>query len=102
MGRNGNTQQELPLFKAPEIVIPFTKIPQPNGDILIRPGKPVVVEEMIGTSEAARLLGMSRRWVETECSEGRFRTAHKPGTKTKARWKVARSEVMERKQMAVE
>jgi hypothetical protein len=73
-------------------------VPQPDGSILVKPGKPVVAEAEIGTREAARMLGMSRRWVETECELGRFKTAHKPGTQPKSMWKIARAEVLDRRE----
>lgn len=81
----------------PEIIIPTIRIPLPNGEILLRPGKPILAEPEIGVTEAAKLLGMSRRWVELECSLGRFKTAHKPGTQRGSRWKIGRAEVLERK-----
>jgi hypothetical protein len=101
MGHNGHVsavQTDLPLFRPPTVVIPAIKIPQPDGSILFKAGKPILVEEMIGTAEAARLLGASRRWVETECSLGRFTSAHKIGVTTQSRWKLSRTEVLARQQ----
>ena len=94
MGRTN--QIELQLQTLPEIFCPAVRIPQPNGDILYRPGKPVILDQMIGTSEASKLLGMSHRWVVRECCEGRFKTAFKPSMLARARWKIARTEVLER------
>jgi hypothetical protein len=92
-----NSPQARMIF--PEVSFPTIKVPQPDGSILFKPGKPVAVEAEIGTREAARLLGMFRRWVETECELGRFKTAHKPGTQPKSNWKIARSEVLARREM---
>jgi hypothetical protein len=89
-------QTELPLFTPPEVMIPAIRIPQPDGSLLIKPGKPVVLEEHISTVEAAKILGMSQRWVLTECETGAFKTAFKPGKKPTSRWKISRSEVMSR------
>ncbi len=88
---------KAPVWRPSEVFIPTIRVPQPNGDILIRAGKPVVLEAMVGTSEAARILGMSVSWVETECREGRFTTAHKPGALSKSIWKVSRTEVLARR-----
>jgi hypothetical protein len=101
MGCNGHIagkQNDLP-FHPPTVVIPAIRIPQPDGSVLFRPGKPVIIEPMIGTTEASRLLGMSRRWVEAQCDLGRFATAHKPGQQPKSRWKISRSEVLDRRQI---
>lgn len=83
----------------PQVYVPAVKVVQLDGSILVKAGKPVVVEELIGTGEAARILGISQRWVETQCSEGRFTTAHKPGQQPNSRWRLARSEVVARKEM---
>ena len=83
----------------PEVTIPVLKIPQPDGSVLFKAGKPMVVESVIGTREAARLLGVPQRWVITECDLGRFKTAHKPGTRPKCIWKISRAEVLARKSL---
>jgi hypothetical protein len=85
-----------PVFNAPYVYIPAIRVPQPDGSILIKPGKPQILPEMIGTRDAAKLLGMSPRWVAAECDLGRFATARKPGVSQHSRWQVARVEVLER------
>ena len=80
--------------RGPVVVVQYVRIPQPNGDILLRPGKPVVKEEMVGTAEAARMLGASMRWVQAECEAGKFVTAYRLGSGPRAWWKIARSEVV--------
>jgi hypothetical protein len=80
------------------VMTPTVRTRQPDGSILYRAGQPVAVEDLIGASEAAKILGMSRRWVETECILGHFKTARKPGLQPRSRWKIARSEVFERLQ----
>lgn len=82
----------------PDVFIPAIKIAQADGSILIKPGKPVVIEAQIGTREASRILGMSPRWVRTKCDLGLFQTAHKPGTQIGSWWKIARAEVVARKE----
>jgi len=81
---------------APQVFIPAVKVPQPDGSVLFKAGKPVIIGLEVGTKEAARILGMSRRGVETECSFGRFKTAHKPGNRLRSIWKIARAELLAR------
>jgi hypothetical protein len=81
----------------PQVTIPVLQIPQPDGSILVKAGKPVVVEASISTREAARLLGMSPRWVMKECDLGRFKTAYKPGRQPTSQWRLLRTEVLARK-----
>jgi hypothetical protein len=83
----------------PGVFIPAVKVSQPDGSVLFRPGKPVIVEELIGTAETARILGMSRRWVIAQCESGCFKSSHKPGRKTGSWWKIERSEVLARREM---
>jgi hypothetical protein len=90
-------QLELLTWQPPTVIVPTIRIAQPDGSILLKAGKPVVVEESIGTAEAAAILGMTQRWVENECDLGHFTTAYKPGLKKNCRWKIARSEVQSRK-----
>ena len=80
----------------PEVIIPAIRVPQSDGSVLFKAGKPVVVEAQIGTAEAARIMGMSRRWVIAECESGNFKTAHRPGLKASAWWKISRAEVLAR------
>jgi hypothetical protein len=89
MGRNQ--------INCPEVTVPFTKIPQPDGSILLKPGRPVIAETMITTSKAARLLGMSRNWIIAQCEAGNFRTAHKPGFRPKSQWRISLKEVLDRR-----
>lgn len=89
-----------PKWATPELYYPTVKIPQADGSVIFAPRKPVVVaEDMVSTREAARIIGMSRRWVQTECDFGHFKTARKLGLGPCAWWKIARSEVLARKGM---
>ncbi|MCX6928201.1 MAG: helix-turn-helix domain-containing protein, partial [Verrucomicrobia bacterium] len=85
-----------PRMTVPQVRTTTVKEVQADGSILIKPGKVVVVEDYVGTGEVARILGVSQRWVESECESGRFRTAFKPGLHSSSWWKVARSEIMAR------
>jgi len=46
---------------------------------------------------AARLLGLSCRYVAYLCERGYFKTAHKPGFGRNAHWKINRFEIIKRK-----
>src|ERR1039458_6248017 len=80
----------------PEVFFPSVKVLQSDGSVIFKAGKPVIVEPQIGTAEAAKMLGMSRRWVIAECESGNFETAHRPGLKARSWWKLARAEVLAR------
>ena len=86
--------------------IPVLQLPQPDGSLLITPGKPVLLGDTVSTTEAARLVGMSSRWVIRRCVEGIFETAFKPGVDFHCHWRISRREVMafieKRKQAMVE
>ena len=68
---NHDATPPLPGF-APIIHIPVIRVPQPNGDLLIRAGKPVVLggEDEISTTEAAAILGCTLDWVGRLCDRG--------------------------------
>jgi hypothetical protein len=88
---------QLNLFEV-QVHIPVVSVRQPDGSLLLRPGKPVIVEDEISVTEAARLLGMSTRWVNNQCSLGRFKSAYQPGARPKAAWRLSRAEVLARRQ----
>jgi hypothetical protein len=78
------------------VMTPTERIPQADGSILYRAGKPMVLDDLIGAREAAKILGMSPRWVGSECALGHFKTAQKPGLQPTSHWKISRAEVFER------
>ena len=80
----------------PEVIIPSVKVFQSDGSVLFKAGKPVVIEAQIGTAEAARIMGMSRRWVISECESGTFKTSYRPSLKARGWWKIARAEGLAR------
>lgn len=53
--------------------------------------------DMIPTSVAARLLGLTSRSITLMCNLGVFVTATRPGYGSKPNWKLSRSEVICRK-----
>jgi hypothetical protein len=88
-------------FTVPTVVVPAVRIPQPDGSILFKAGKPMVVEAEISTHEAAKLLGLSQRHIEHQCAIGLFKTAYKPGGRPGSYWRIARSEVEARRRPAL-
>src|SRR5438045_1111298 len=90
----GEGQLDLPAF-APVVTIPTIMVPQPNGDFLIKPGKPVVESDAVGTRKASRILGLSLRRVQTMCEEGLIESERPGGPRGHYRIKLA--DVMKRK-----
>jgi hypothetical protein len=84
--------------KSQEVYIPPVEVPQPDGSVLVKPGKPMLIQEMIGTKEAARILGRSRGWIIAECESEGFKTACRPGTKARSWWKLALAECLKRRE----
>lgn len=99
--KRDHNQSDLPGigFKVPTAFVPTLKITQPDGSVLIKPGKIVILpdDDEIGAVEAARILGLSARHVESLFSQGDFKTAHKPGGRPKSQWRVQRAEILARK-----
>ena len=87
----------MSIANTPTVITQTIRIPQPDGSILFRPGKPIVVEEEVDTAEAARILGLSQRHIESQCNTGLFKTAYKPGGLPKSKWKISRQEVLARR-----
>lgn len=72
MPRRSHPPDDNQLTFEPIVHIPVVRIPQPDGSLLIRPGKPVVLggEDEIGTAEAAKILGCEPDWVGRLCERG--------------------------------
>ena len=92
MGVNGQLRPE----QLPRFTVATIRVPQGDGSVLLRPGKPVLAEEMISTSAAAKILGLSQRTIQYECEVGLFATAFRPGGKRGSFWRIARAEVLAR------
>lgn len=63
----------LPGFE-PIVHVPAIATRQPDGSLVIRPGKPVLLggEDEIGTAEAAKILGCEPDWVGRLCDQGKL------------------------------
>jgi hypothetical protein len=61
----------LPGFE-PVVYTPTITTRQPDGSLVIKAGKPVMLggEDEIGTTEAGRLMGCTGAWVEKLCDRG--------------------------------
>jgi excisionase family DNA binding protein len=67
-------QDKNPPFK-PVVTFPTISVPQADGSYLVRPGKPTIHgtdKEYVSTADAAKILGLSLRRIETLCEEGRL------------------------------
>ena len=95
--REASQGQGTTSFHLPSFFIPAVPVRQADGSVIVRAGKPIAMSDDIGTMEAARILGLSQRCVEQQCTEGMFRTAHKPSGKVRGSWRIARAEVWGRK-----
>ncbi|MCE5278879.1 MAG: helix-turn-helix domain-containing protein [Planctomycetaceae bacterium] len=80
-----------------EALAPVIRVPQPDGSVLVRSGKPQIYAADMSVSEAAKFLGLSVRHVESQCSAGLFKSAYKPGGLPRSRWRISRSEVISRR-----
>ena len=95
---NGNSQTTQ--FKTPAVVIPAVKINQPNGSVLFRAGKPIVMADVVTAFEAATILSLSKHHIENQCSEGLFKTASKPVASRAPNGGFTRTEVIARLQLS--
>lgn len=86
-----------PASPAPHVFVPTIRIPNADGSILIKPGKPVVSSPMIWAAEAAKMLGLSPRTIQYQCSVGLFETAWKPGGRPGSKWRLSLDEVLARR-----
>jgi hypothetical protein len=57
-----------------EVFFPPIKIHQPDGSVLVKPGRAIVLADAdeITTGEAARILGVSVDWIGKLCDRGQF------------------------------
>lgn len=85
---------------SPSVMFPTVRVPQPDGSVLFRPGRPVETPDVIDTDETARLLGISADYVAHLCADGCFPGAYKPSGKPKGKWLIPRHLVLARLQPA--
>ncbi len=77
----------------PSVSVPSVLVPgAAPGTWELRTGKPVVVEAEIGTTEFARLVGISQSHTEALISEGKLK-ARRATPKPKSKFLIPRSEV---------
>jgi excisionase family DNA binding protein len=59
--------------QAPKAASRWIQIPVVNGDVIVRrDGSMAVLEDEVATSEAAEMLGCSRRYIQQLCDEGKL------------------------------
>lgn len=64
--------------------IPIIKLPQPDGSILVKAGKPIVCAPFVSVAEFSKATTLSMRYIEQLCEEGRLkhrRLTDKPHSK---------------------
>ena len=88
MGKPSANDKQLeftpPEFKPPRVEFPTVRLPQPDGSVLMKPGKAVVVPDEIGTAEFATRTGLSQRHVQYLCDVGEIEArpmSPRPGSK---------------------
>lgn len=86
---DNDAQLELPDFR---VHVPIVKVPQPDGSVLVKAGKPQILENEIGTAEFARMTGMSQSYVELLCNEGKLQW-RRMTPKAKSKFLIPASEV---------
>lgn len=72
MHKRRASQDANQLTFEPIVYVPAITARQPDGSLIIRPGKPIVLngEDEIGTGEAAKIIGVSQRTVIHYCDNG--------------------------------
>lgn len=78
----------------PVIHVPAIRIPQPDGSLVIRAGKPEVLkgDDEISTAAFAAQTGISERYTLTLIEQGLIE-ARPLSPKPNSRWRIPRSEV---------
>ncbi len=82
MKTNDDKTAQMGLWQEPVVSFPTVRIPQPDGSVLLRPGKPVVVGREITTREFAERTGISQEYAAQLCGEGIIRSRRKSPKKT--------------------
>ena len=67
-----NGQTEMP-FVEPSFHVPVIKLRQPDGSLLIKAGKPEVIEAEISVLQFHKRTGVSKRHIATLCEQGLIR-----------------------------
>lgn len=94
MPRRNTTKTPRPTTFEPVIHIPAIKVAQPDGSIVVRPGKPEVLkgEDEISPRDFAEATSLSHRRVLTLIDEGHIK-ARPMSPAPNARWRIPRSEL---------
>ncbi len=77
----------------------WMQVPVVDGDVIVRRnGTWQLLEDEVGTAEAARLIGCSIRYVQTMCDEGRLAEGWDwrkiPGSGIKRQYRIRRAAAM--------
>lgn len=87
-------QLEMPIT----YVSTWVKVPQPNGDILHKPGKPIALGDYIKVREAAHLLGLSITRIHDLIQSGAIPAdaVRRPGSPQRGQYRILRSAILAR------
>lgn len=58
--------------KAIRVFTPSVVVPTGDGGHIVKPGKPILLNEEISVKEASRILGLSQRRIIKMCAQGKF------------------------------
>ena len=83
---------EIAKVFAPRVHIPAICIPQHDGSVLVKPGKPQIVGDELRVAEFAKLTGLSMSRVEALCLEGEI-SSRRLTPKHKSPYLILRSEL---------
>ena len=62
-------QVEMP-FVEPIFRVPLIKLRQPDGSLLVKAGRPEIVDDEVSVSEFHKETGVSKRHIATLCEQG--------------------------------
>jgi hypothetical protein len=71
MGKSSDNVKQA-TATTPRFRTPSVRIPQPDGSVLIKAGKPILEAEEIRVPEFSRRTGLSRRYVQYLCEIGKI------------------------------
>lgn len=69
----GSNCKALEEPRPPRLFTPWVKIPQPDGAVLFKPGKPIEIQAEITVKQFAGMAGLSCRRVQYLCDIGEIK-----------------------------
>jgi len=81
----------------PRVRFPTIMVPNPDGSWLAKPGRPIVLSDIIGTREAALILGISQRRMQDICDAGLVEV-ERTGFGKKPHYRISMASLMKHKE----